>query len=144
MQEAAYSLLGLHDFASFCRPRPGATTIRTLQQFSWERDVDGVLVARVQADAFCHSMVRSLVGACLAAGERKLGSGRAAELRDAATRSSEFVVMPAKGLTLREVGYPPDTELAERAALTRQRRELADAAALEGGAGSFDPDGGLD
>ncbi len=46
--------------------------------------------------------------------------------------------MPAKGLTLREVGYPPDAELAERAALTRQRRELAEAA------GSFDPDGGLD
>jgi tRNA pseudouridine38-40 synthase len=138
MTEAADSLLGLHDFASFCRPRPGATTIRTLQELSWERDADGVLVGRVQADAFCHSMVRALVGACLAAGEGKLGAGRAAELRDAATRSSEFVVMPAKGLTLREVGYPPDHELAERAALTRQRRELADAP------GSFDPDGGLD
>jgi tRNA pseudouridine38-40 synthase len=137
MAEAARSLLGLHDFASFCRPRPGATTIRTLQEFDWHRDDDGVLVARVQADAFCHSMVRSLVGACVSAGEGKLGAGRAAELRDAARRSTEFIVMPSKGLTLREVGYPPEAELAERAALTRQRRELADA-------GSFDPDGGLD
>ena len=138
MADAANALLGLHDFASFCRPRPGATTIRTLEAFEWVRDVDGVLVARVQADAFCHSMVRSLVGACLAAGEGKLGAGRAAELREAATRSSEFVVLPAKGLTLREVGYPPESELAERAALTRARRELADRP------GSFDPDGGLD
>ncbi|MEO8528643.1 MAG: tRNA pseudouridine(38-40) synthase TruA [Pseudolysinimonas sp.] len=138
MAAAARSLLGLHDFASFCRPRAGATTIRTLQELSWHRDADGVLVARVQADAFCHSMVRSLVGACVAAGEGKLGLGRTAELRDAATRSSEFVVMPAKGLTLREVGYPADAELAERAALTRVRRKRADAT------GSFDPDGGLD
>jgi tRNA pseudouridine38-40 synthase len=144
MADTAKSLLGLHDFAAFCRPRPGATTIRTLQEFSWERDADGVLVARVQADAFCHSMVRALVGACLAAGEGKLAPARAAEIRDAATRSPDFVVLPAKGLTLREVGYPPDAELAERAAQTRARRELADAAALEGGAGSFDPDGGLD
>jgi tRNA pseudouridine38-40 synthase len=108
MQEAAAGLLGLHDFASFCRPREGATTIRTLQEFSWERDADGVLVARVRADAFCHSMVRALVGACLAAGDGRLPSARVVRLRDKAARTSEFAVVPAKGLTLVEVGYPPD------------------------------------
>ena len=122
MGDAARSLLGLHDFASFCRPREGATTIRTLQEFTWARDADGVLVARVQADAFCHSMVRALVGACLASGEGKLRAGRAAELRDAAARSNEFAVTPAKGLTLAEVGYPPDGELAVRAEQTRAKR----------------------
>jgi len=81
-----------------------------------------VLVARVQADAFCHSMVRALVGACLASGEGKLRAGRAAELRDAAARSNEFAVTPAKGLTLAEVGYPPDGELAVRAEQTRAKR----------------------
>jgi tRNA pseudouridine38-40 synthase len=131
METAAHSLLGLHDFASFCRPREGATTIRTLQEFSWSRDVDGVLVARVRADAFCHSMVRSLVGACLAAGDGRLAVGRAVKLRDAAARTSEFAVVPAKGLTLVEVGFPPDDELASRAEQTRARR-------------SFDPDAGLD
>jgi tRNA pseudouridine38-40 synthase len=131
MDEAARSLLGLHDFASFCRPREGATTIRTLQEFAWSRDADGVLVAIVRADAFCHSMVRALVGACLAAGDGRLAVGRAAELRDAATRTSEFAVAPAKGLTLAEVGYPPDDELAARAEQTRAKR-------------AFDPDGSLD
>lgn len=133
MDEAAHSLLGLHDFASFCRPREGATTIRTLQEFAWSRDADGVLVARVRADAFCHSMVRALVGACLAAGGGRLATTRVAELRDAAERTSEFAVVPAKGLTLVEVGYPPDDELAARVEQTRARRDLP-----------FDPDGSLD
>ena len=119
LQDAAQSLLGLHDFASFCKPREGATTIRTLQAYDWVRDADGVLCARLQADAFCHSMVRALIGACLDA------PARAAELRDAAQRSNEFRVMPAKGLTLVEVGYPPDDELAARAETTRARRDLA-------------------
>jgi tRNA pseudouridine38-40 synthase len=82
MNRAAESLLGLHDWAAYCKPRIGATTIRTLQEFSWIRDHDGVLVARVTADAFCHSMVRSLVGATIAAGERKLDVGRPAAVRD--------------------------------------------------------------
>jgi tRNA pseudouridine38-40 synthase len=124
MHEAAQSLLGLHDFASFCRPRPGATTIRTLQEFGWTRDADGVLVAHVRADAFCHSMVRALVGACLAAGDGKLRTGRVAEVRDQAARTNEFAVVPAKGLTLVEVGYPPDDELAVRAEQTRAKRSF--------------------
>lgn len=126
MHDAAQSLLGLHDFASFCRPREGATTIRTLQEFSWTRDADGVLVARVRADAFCHSMVRALVGACLATGGGRLAPSRAVEVRDARRRTNEFAVVPAKGLTLVEVGYPDDAELATRVAQTRARRDAFD------------------
>jgi tRNA pseudouridine38-40 synthase len=126
MQDAAESLLGLHDFAAFCRPREGATTIRTLQAFSWQRDDAGVLVAEVRADAFCHSMVRALVGACIAAGEGRLARGRTAALRDAGLRTSEFTVVPARGLTLVEVGYPPDDELAARVERTRARRDAAE------------------
>lgn len=122
MHDAARALLGLHDFAAFCKPRVGATTIRELQAFTWERDPDGVLVARLQADAFCRSMVRALVGACVAVGGGKLTADRAVRLREGATRSSEFIVMPAKGLTMTEVGYPPDAELAARAEQTRARR----------------------
>lgn len=122
MDAAARSLLGLHDFAAFCRPRAGATTIRTLQDFGWSRDPDGVLVATVRADAFCHSMVRALVGACVAAGEGRLPVARLAGIRDEAERGSEFVVLPARGLTLVEVGYPEAAELAERAILTRAKR----------------------
>jgi tRNA pseudouridine38-40 synthase len=124
MQEAAATLIGLHDFATYCKPRPGATTIRTLQSFEWRRDPDGVLVATLQADAFCHSMVRALVGACVSVGEGKLVGTRLVDLRIERARTSEFKVMPAQGLTLLEVGYPEDAGMAIRAAQTRARREL--------------------
>lgn len=124
MDAAARSLLGLHDFAAYCRPREGSTTIRTLQEFGWMRDSEGVLVAHVRADAFCHSMVRALVGACVAAGEGRFAPERAAGIRDEAQRGSEFIVLPARGLTLVEVGYPPDDELAARAEQTRAKRAM--------------------
>jgi tRNA pseudouridine38-40 synthase len=124
MDVAAHGLLGLHDFASYCKAREGATTIRTLLDFSWRRDDDDVLVGEVVADAFCHSMVRALVGACVEVGEGSLTPGDLVELRDARVRTSAFRVMPARGLTLMEVGYPDDAELALRAEQTRGMRTL--------------------
>ena len=62
MNEAAAGLVGEHDFAAFCKRREGATTIRTLLDLVWERDATGLAVATVRADAFCHHMVRALVG----------------------------------------------------------------------------------
>ncbi len=122
MERGALRLLGLHDFATFCKPREGATTIRTLQEFRWDREPDGVLVARLQADAFCHSMVRAMVGATMAVGEGRLGAEELEALRVAERRTSAFKVAPAVGLTLTEVGYPADDELAARADQTRARR----------------------
>lgn len=127
MNEVAEMMLGLRDFGAFCRPRPGATTIRELQEFSWHRDENDIIVAQLQADAFCHSMVRSLVGACVAAGKKHGASlDEIGELRDAAERTAVFKVMPANGLTLTEVIYPPDDEVGARAELTRNRRELTE------------------
>lgn len=128
MDAAATGLLGLHDWASYCKPREGGTTIRTLQEFTWKRQPDGVVLAQVKADAFCHSMVRSLVGASLAVGEGRLTAGDLVALRDAEARTSAFKVVPAKGLTLVEVGYPPDEQLAARAEQTRARRDGIDVA----------------
>jgi tRNA pseudouridine38-40 synthase len=129
MNAAAAQLVGLHDFAAFCRAREGATTIRTLEVFEWQRQLTGpdrgLVVARVEADAFCHSMVRALVGACLAVGEGKREVGWPAELL--AGRERTAAVAPAHGLTLEQVTYPPDAELAVRANRTRARRELTDA-----------------
>ncbi|QCR41409.1 tRNA pseudouridine(38-40) synthase TruA [Microbacterium sp. SGAir0570] len=122
MDAAARSLTGLHDFAAYCKPRPEATTIRTLLEFDWRRDESGVLVANVKADAFCHSMVRALVGACVAVGEGRLDVEDVAVLRDAHRRTSAFAVLAARGLTLTEVGYPADDLLAARAEQTRARR----------------------
>ncbi|MFF1572791.1 tRNA pseudouridine synthase A [Leifsonia sp. NPDC058292] len=124
MDEAAVSLLGLHDFASYCKPRTGSTTIRTLLNFAWARDADGVLIASVEADAFCHSMVRALVGGCVTVGEGKLRASDLVTLRDERKRTSAFRVMPARGLTLTQVGYPEDIGLAIRAEQTRAMRSL--------------------
>lgn len=125
MDAAAQTLIGLHDFAAYCKPRDGATTIRTLLDYRWSRDAEGVLVAEVKADAFCHSMVRALVGGCVAVGEGRLDIGDLAILRDALTRTSEFKVLAARGLTLTEVGYPADELLSARAEQTRARRDVA-------------------
>jgi len=123
MDAAARSLIGLHDFAAYCKPREEATTIRTLLDYSWSRTPEGVLVADVRADAFCHSMVRALVGACVAVGEGRLTVADVVALRDDGVRTSEFAVLPARGLTLLEVGYPSDDLLAARAEQTRARRD---------------------
>ncbi|NEM91248.1 tRNA pseudouridine(38-40) synthase TruA [Galbitalea soli] len=123
MDATASALVGLHDFAAYCKPRLGATTIRTLQDFRWRRDPDGVIVAALQADAFCHSMVRALVGALVAIGEGRLAPSRAEGILLEGARTSEFKVMPAKGLTLLEIGYPDDGDLAARALQTRARRD---------------------
>jgi tRNA pseudouridine38-40 synthase len=122
MNEAARPLLGEHDFAAFCRRRPGATTVRTLRILDWRRDGDGLAVATVVADAFCHNMVRALVGALLAVGEGRRPPGWPAEVLAAAVRDPAVRVVAPHGLCLEEVGYPPPAELAVRAAETRRIR----------------------
>ncbi|MFI1915096.1 tRNA pseudouridine(38-40) synthase TruA [Nocardia sp. NPDC020380] len=125
MREASRNLLGLHDFAAFCRRREGATTIRELQRFDWERDGD-ILTAYVSADAFCWSMVRSLVGGVLAVGEGRRTPAWIASLLDERQRSSSITVAPAHGLSLIAVDYPADSELAARNAQTREVRTVPD------------------
>jgi tRNA pseudouridine38-40 synthase len=122
MNEAAAALLGEHDFAAFCRRRPGATTVRTLRVLDWRRDGDGRAVATVVADAFCHNMVRALVGALLAVGEGRRPAGWPAEVLAAAVRDPAVRVVAPHGLCLEEVGYPGPAELAARAAETRRVR----------------------
>ncbi len=122
MNEAALACLGEHDFAAFCRRRPGATTIRSLRVLNWRRDDDGTAVATVTADAFCHNMVRALVGALLAVGEGRRPPGWPAQVLTAAARDPSVRVVAPHGLCLEEVGYPAAGELAARAAQTRRLR----------------------
>lgn len=121
MAVASQDLLGLHDFAAFCRHRDGATTIRDLQRMDWFRDGD-LITAHVTADAFCWSMVRSLVGALLAVGEHRRSTAWCRGLLTATRRSSDFAAAPPRGLTLIGVDYPPDEQLAAQTARTRELR----------------------
>jgi tRNA pseudouridine38-40 synthase len=125
MSVASQDLLGLHDFAAFCRHRAGATTIRDLQRLDWSREGD-LITAHVSADAFCWQMVRSLVGALLAVGEQRRTPQWCRELLSATERSSDFSAAPAQGLTLVGVDYPPDDELASRILITRDLRDRRD------------------
>jgi len=122
MNAASLLLVGRHDFASFCKQREGATTIRTLEQLSWAREESGVLVGTVVADAFCHSMVRALVGCLIAVGEGRQPADWADEILRAELRNPAVAVVHAHGLTLEEVAYPADDELADRAEQTRAKR----------------------
>lgn len=122
MRAACPLLLGEHDFAAFCKRREGATTIRRLLALTWDRDAAGVLTCTVRADAFCHSMVRALVGALLAVGEGRRPPSWPGDVLRAGVRDSSVPVAPAHGLTLLEVRYPPDDELAARSEVTRRLR----------------------
>lgn len=123
MDAAAGTLMGLRDFAAFCRRREGATTIRTLLEYSWCRDDAGMLIGTVMADAFCRSMVRALVGVVVPVGEGRQDLGWPVRVRDAGGRDAAVRVMPAHGLCLEEIVYPPDEELADRALAARRRRD---------------------
>lgn len=123
LNEGASQLLGLQDFRSYCKPREGATTIRELQRFEFARGADGVLVATVQADAFCHNMVRSLVGSALYVGAGVEKPGWLHERLLARQRDARSVLAAPHPLVLEEVAYPSASGLLARAELTRARRE---------------------
>ncbi len=129
LNEEAAMLLGLKDFGAFCRGREGASTIRTLLELSSRRitsgPMAGVIESTVRADAFCHSMVRSLVGALVAVATGRRDHEWLAEVMERGVRDSTIVVLPAHGLTLEEVGYPADHELAARAREARAVRQLS-------------------
>lgn len=123
MNEAAQSLVGEHDFISFCKPREGATTIRELQKLFVARNADGLIELHAQADAFCHSMVRTLVGTLMRVGSGARPVEWARQRLEERSRDGEVVVAPAHPLTLEKIIYP-DTpaKQAERARQTRAVR----------------------
>jgi tRNA pseudouridine38-40 synthase len=126
MQEAVAPLVGLRDFAAFCKPRPGASTIRELKEFTWTRVAEGpdagLVCARIAADAFCHNMVRALVGASIDVGQGLKGVDWPARALASKSRVNSSAVVAPNGLTLEHVEYPPDGELAARADAIRARR----------------------
>ncbi|MFC9689675.1 tRNA pseudouridine(38-40) synthase TruA [Kribbella sp. NPDC056951] len=122
MNAAAAQLVGEHDFAAFCKKREGASTVRALLDFSWQRTGPGLLEGTVIADAFCHSMVRALVGSMIPVGDGRREIDWPASVLSSRTRDSAVAVVAAHGLTLEEVRYPADNELAARALQARQVR----------------------
>ncbi len=127
MNESGQVLLGLHDFASFCKPREGSTTIRELQEITVKRVANGVVEIEIQADAFCHNMVRSIVGALIGVGQGKADAAKIKELLEKTNREGSFKVVAPHGLQLMAIGYPADELLASQAKEARNLRSLDDA-----------------
>jgi len=122
MNQAARPLLGLQDFKAFAKPRAGSTTVRTLQRLDYGRGPDGVINVNVQADAFCHNMVRALTGAALRVGEGREDPEWMHRRLLAGVRDAKSVLAAPHPLVLEEVHYPDDSEMLLRATLTRARR----------------------
>jgi tRNA pseudouridine38-40 synthase len=129
LNEEAATLVGLRDFGAFCRRRDGASTIRNLLELAARRvpsgPMAGVIECTVRADAFCHAMVRSLIGALVAVATGQRDHEWLAAITERGVRDSSIIVMPATGLTLEEVGYPADHELAARVLEARALREVS-------------------
>lgn len=128
LNRASQTLIGEHDFAAFCRHRERGTSIRDLQSVEWTREESGIVVMEVRADAFCHSMVRSLVGVLLPVGDRRRPVEWPGQVLAAGVRNSAVTVMPAHGLVLEQVAYPEDALLLARQSRTRSVRSLPDGA----------------
>jgi len=114
MNQASSALLGKHDFVTFCRYREGATSIRTLLEFAWHRDQDGIVVCDIAADGFGWNMVRNLVGAAVCVGEGRFPKEWMTEILAGKERVADSYVFPAQGLTLTQVDYPADDQLLDR------------------------------
>lgn len=123
MDQMARRQVGFHDWAAFCKPRAGATTLRTVTTFEWRRDADGLLIGSIAADAFCHNMVRFLVGASVAVGRGRLTPDEVDVIRESRRHAHAVVVTPARGLTLTGVEYPGADGLAAQALRSRAKRE---------------------
>jgi tRNA pseudouridine38-40 synthase len=126
MADAAGVFVGEHDFAAFCKARPEASSVRRVLRTWVARTEDprdpALLEVGITADAFCHSMVRSVVGALVAVGEGRLTSADVATILAQRRRVPRYTTAPAHGLALVAVEYPPDAELAEQARRARRFR----------------------
>ena len=105
MRAAARPLVGEHDFASFCRKRPGATTVRRLTAVTLHRPGPGRVDVRVAGTAFCHQQVRAIVGCLVEVGRGARPPGWVAEVLAARDRNAAGAVAPPEGLTLERVSY---------------------------------------
>jgi tRNA pseudouridine38-40 synthase len=103
--------LGEHDFSAFCRrpkPAPGAAAaslVRRVREAGWEDLGEGFLRLEIRADAFCHQMVRSIVGTLVAAGHGTLRAGDIHAVLASGDRSRAAPIAPPHGLSLWSVEY---------------------------------------
>ena len=110
MNEAAATLVGEHDFSSFCRrpkgrPDDEVSLVRRVLSVTLEDAGDGVLHVWIEANAFCHQMVRSIVGTMIDVGLGRRHAGDVAGIIRSASRDGGSHLAPPHGLSLWLVRY---------------------------------------
>jgi tRNA pseudouridine38-40 synthase len=126
MIEVAKEFMGLRDFRAFCKERDGTTTIRELREISVKRRPNGVIDIEVEADAFCHNMVRSVVGALMSAGSGRTTAKEVRKALKGQRNEHAYKVQAPQGLTLIKISYPAKSKLGAQAELTQRMRTLDD------------------
>ena len=110
MNAAAGHFVGEHDFTSFCRrpkDRPDASLVRTVSRARWSAE-SAQLLFEIEANAFCHQMVRAIVGQCVAVGRGDRAAGDVPAVLAARSRDAAAPIAPPHGLTLVAVRYPDE------------------------------------
>ncbi len=104
MNEAATAFVGTHDFASLCRAQEAKSTERTVVRAVWSHRA-ALLVFEVEAKAFCHQMVRSMVALCVDVGRGRVAANEVPGILQAKDRNAARGAAPPHGLVLWEVAY---------------------------------------
>ncbi len=104
MNLATKTLIGQHDFAAFCRASSAGGTIRRVLEAGWSKD--DLVSLLIKANAFCHQMIRSIVGLSVEVGQSLRPPESMAEVLAGGDRSRAGQMAPAHGLILWEVEYP--------------------------------------
>lgn len=104
------AFVGEHDFSAFCRrPRRRggelASLVRRVREADWNRDEEGDLRFEIEADAFCHQMVRSIVGTLVDVGRGRIRAGEVLGIMRSGDRDRAGQVAPPQGLVLLRVRY---------------------------------------
>lgn len=103
--------LGEHDFSAFCRrpkPSPGGdpvSLVRRVHSARWTDLGEGHLRFEITATAFCHQMVRSIVGTIVGAGHGQVKAGEILGILASGERAKAAPVAPPHGLCLWHVDY---------------------------------------
>jgi len=108
LRAGARLLVGVHDFSSFCRRKPlqpGQSLVREVRRAVWWREIDS-LMFEIEASAFCHQMVRSIVALLVAVGSGARAIDDVPEIIAARDRSATPSPAPPNGLTLWSALYP--------------------------------------
>ena len=108
MHASAQALVGEHDFAAFCKTGASGGTVRRVLSVDVAAGDDGIVDVHVEAQSFCHQMVRSVVGALAVVGSGRRPSTLPAELVASGDRAALPQVAPPHGLVLWAVRYPPE------------------------------------